>query len=304
MEEKKPRNWKKIAAVAFCAVLLGLNLWQLRRISELEQAVWNVQNGVVDQVSQVSSQVSSLRYNMAHAEDQVLDWEYTTSVNKEQRVLDVTVDLSLKEWSVDTAVWVNWTSLPDGRTGSEPLRGGRSGHLTGTLKLPVGGRREYTLEAVIQNGESQRLEDLGYLGDTTTLLPVQLAGCGGSSADYTREKDGSGTFDLSFYEVNLQGSKGSRAPEVKDAVFRLRRNGDVAVEQIAKFGETIEHYTCDPEKGLTAEAGMGDEFTLSFFCRDASGLGYEFDLEQWSIGESGISREAGPEDFWPRLTWD
>lgn len=303
MEEKKKRDWAKLLTPALCVVLLGLNLWQLRRISELEQAVWNVQNGVVDQVSQVSSQVSSLRYNMAHAEDQVLDWEYATSVNKEQRVLDVTVDLTLKEWSVDTAVWVNWTSLPDGRTGSEPLRGG-SGHLTGTLKLPVGGRREYALEAVIQNGESQRLEDLGYLGDTTTLLPVQLAGCGGSSGDYTREKDGSGTFDLSFYEVNLQGSKGSRAPEVKDAVFRLRRNGDVAVEQAAKFGETIEHYTCDPEKGLTAEASMGDEFTLSFFCRDASGLGYEFDLEQWSIGESGISREAGPEDFWPRLTWD
>ena len=116
--------------------------------------------------------------------------------------------------------------------------------------------------------------------------------------------DGGGIFDLSFYEVNLQGSKGSGAPEVKDAVFRLRRNGDVAVEQTAKYGETIENYTCDPEKGLIAEAGMGDEFTLSFFCRDTSGLGYEFDLEQWSIGESGIAREHGPEDFWPKLTWD
>ena len=144
----------------------------------------------------------------------------------------------------------------------------------------------------------------GIAANVLEKVPVQLAGCGGSSANYTREKDGGGIFDLSFYEVNLQGSKGSGAPEVKDAVFRLRRNGDVAVEQTAKYGETIENYTCDPEKGLIAEAGMGDEFTLSFFCRDTSGLGYEFDLEQWSIGESGIAREHGPEDFWPKLTWD
>lgn len=302
MDGKKNRI--QALTLVLCLLLVGLNLWQLRQISDLREQLARTETNLQTETRRLDERVQAVQRAAQKADAAVLDWEYTTSVNKEQRVLDVTVDLSLKEWSVDTAVWVNWTSLPDGRTGSEPLRGGRSGHLRGTLKLPVGGRREYALEAVIQNGESQRLEDLGYLGDTTTLLPVQLAGCGGSSADYTREKDGSGTFDLSFYEVNLQGSKGNRAPEVKDAVFRLRRNGDVAVEQAAKYGETIENYTYDPEKGLTAEAGVGDEFTLSFFCRDASGLGYEFDLEQWSIGESGISREAGPEDFWPRLTWN
>lgn len=290
--------------LVLCAALLALNFWQLRRISDLRGELRSVETNLQMETRRLDERVQAVQRAAQEAYAEVLDWEYTAAVNKEQRVLDVTVNLSLKEWSADTAVWVNWTSLVDGRTGSEPLRSGRNGHFTGTLKLPVGGRREYALEAVIQNGESQRLEDLDYLGDTTTLLPVQLAGYGGSSANYTREKDGSGTFDLSFYEVNLRGFKGNRVPEVKDAVFRLRRNGDVVVEQTAKFGETIETYTCDPEKGLTAEAGMGDEFTLSFFCRDASGLGYEFDLERWSIGENGISREAGPEDFWPKLTWD
>ncbi len=302
MDGKKNRI--QVLTLVLCLFLAGLNFWQLRLVLDLREQLARTETNLQMETRRLDERLVAVQRAAQEVDAAVLEWEYTTAVNKEQRVLDVTVDLSLKEWSVDTAVWVNWASLPDGRTGSEPLRGGKSGHFTGTLKLPVGGRREYALEAVIQNGESQRLEDLGYLGDTAGLLPVQLAGCGGSSADYTREKDGSGTFDLSFYEVNLQGSKGSRAPEVKDAVFRLRRNGDVAVEQTAKFGETIENYTCDPEKGLTAVAGMGDEFTLSFFCRDASGLGYEFDLEQWSIGESGISRETGPEDFWPRLTWD
>lgn len=302
MDGKK--NRVQILTLVLCLFLASLNLWQLRQISDLRGQLQSVETNLQMETRRLDERVQAVQRTAREADKLVQDWEYTAAVNKEQRVLDVTVDLTLKEWSVDTAVWVNWTSLLDGRTGSESLRGGKSGHLTGTLKLPVGGHREYTLEAVIQNGESQRLEDLGYLGDTAVLLPVQIAGCGGSSANYTREKDGSGTFDLSYYEVNLQGSKGSRAPEVKDAVFRLRRNGELAVEQTAKFGETIENYTCDPEEGLTAEAGMGDKFTLSFFCRDASGLGYEFDLEQWSVGEKEIAREHGPEDFWPRLTWD
>lgn len=302
MEGKKRQI--QVLTLVLCLLLVCLNLWQLRQISDLREDLRRTEANLQTETRRLDERIQVVQRAMREADAAVLDWEYTTAVNKEQRVLDVTVDLSLKEWSVDTEVWVNWTSLLDGKTGSEPMRGGKSGRLTGILKLPVGGHREYALEAVIQNGESQRLEDLGYLGDTATLLPVQLAGCGGSSANYTREKDGSGIFDLSFYEVDLQGSKGSGPPEVKDAVFRLRRNGDVTVEQTAKYGETIENYTCDPEKGLIAEAGMGDEFTLSFFCRDTSGLGYEFDLEQWSIGESGIAREHGPEDFWPTLTWD
>lgn len=301
MEEKKKRDWAKLLTPALCVVLLGLNLWQLRRISELEQAVWNVQNGVVDQVSQVSSQVSSLRYNMAHAEDQVLDWEYATSVNKEQRVLDVTVDLTLKEWSVDTAVWVNWTSLPDGRTGSEPLRGGRSGHLTGTLKLPVGGRREYALEAVIQNGESQRLEDLGYLGDTTTLLPVQCYSYGVGGPTLSRYASRPDLLTISDCDVNLEGCKGEPLPDLSNQVFRLRRNGEIAEETTAMYGETIGQYTCE---WMSIEVQPGDELELTFFCRDNSGLGYEFSLRSWTVNESGVGEQASPEESWPKLTWD
>ena len=241
MGETKKRRWNW--TLVLCVILLAVNLWQGKRISDLEQDIWNAQNSVVNQVSQLSGQVSSLRYNMAHAEDQVLDWEYTTSVNKEQRVLDVTVDLSLKEWSVDTAVWVNWTSLPDGRTGSEPLRSGRSGHLTGTLKLPVGGRREYALEAVIQNGESQRLEDLGYLGDTTTLLPVQSYSYSVGGPTLSRYASRPDLLTIPDCDIWLEGCKGEPLPDLSNQVFRLRRNGEIAEETAAMYGETIGQYT-------------------------------------------------------------
>lgn len=299
MGETKKRRWNW--TLVLCVILLAVNLWQGKRISDLEQDIWNAQNSVVNQVSQLSGQVSSLRYNMAHAEDQVLDWEYTTSVNKEQRVLDVTVDLSLKEWSVDTAVWVNWTSLPDGRTGSEPLRSGRSGHLTGTLKLPVGGRREYALEAVIQNGESQRLEDLGYLGDTTTLLPVQSYSYSVGGPTLSRYASRPDLLTIPDCDIWLEGCKGEPLPDLSNQVFRLRRNGEIAEETAAMYGETIGQYTCEE---MPIEVQPGDEMELTFFCRDESGLGYEFFLRRWSIGENGVEEQALPEESWPKLTWD
>lgn len=299
MGETKKRRWNW--TLVLCVILLAVNLWQGKRISDLEQDIWNAQNSVVNQVSQLSGQVSSLRYDMDHAADLVLDWEYTTAVNKKQRVLDVTVDLSLKEWSVDTAVWVNWTSLPDGRTGSEPLRGGKSGHLTGTLKLPVGGRREYALEAVIQNGESQRLEDLGYLGDTAGLLPVQCYSYGVGGPTLSRYASRPDLLTISDCDVNLEGCKGEPLPDLSNQVFRLRRNGEIAEETAAMYGETIGQYTCEE---MSIEVQPGDEMELTFFCRDESGLGYEFFLRRWSIGENGVEEQALPEESWPRLSWN
>ena len=67
------------------------------------------------------------------------------------------------------------------------------------------------------------------------------------------------------------------------------------------YGETIGQYTCEE---MSIEVQPGDEMELTFFCRDESGLGYEFFLRRWSIGENGVEEQALPEDFWPRLTWD
>lgn len=302
MEGKKKTDWMKFLTLALCVLLLIVNFWQGKRLEHLESRISEAQMNIMADIRSVESTVYSQLQEMDRL---VQSWNYTPSVNMEKRCLDLEVSAVLKEWREDTAVELFWFAENGGGEGdSLLLSGGGTGAFTGTLELPLDNpSMEISLYAVIQNGGNQRRESLGYLGDTTSLLPVQLAGYGVSSADYTREKDESGTFDLYFCEVNLQGSKGSRAPEVKDAVFRLWRNGDVAEEQTAKFGETIENYTCDPEKGLTTEAGIGDTFTLTFFCRDISGLGYEFTLEQWLISEGGMEQE-GTEKICPKLTWD
>ena len=44
-------------------VLLVLSFGQRRRISDLEQDAWNAQNSIMDEVSRLSGQTASLRWN-------------------------------------------------------------------------------------------------------------------------------------------------------------------------------------------------------------------------------------------------
>lgn len=300
--EKRKTDWGKIASI-LCVILLALNVWQLRRISELEQAVWNVQNSVVNQVSQVSSQVSSLRYDMDHAEDQVQDWNYTTAVHRETKSFGVEVSVTLKEWQADTAAELLWTNENGiGGEASVPLTGNGTGTFTGTLELPLTQLSgECGLDVKITGGETMRRESLGHLGGLAGQLPVQSGSRSYSGPEYTRDKSGGGTLKVTDCDIDLSGPEGAPLPDLSDSVFRLRRNGEIAAEETAVYGETIDRYTCEE---LSSEARMGDEFTLTFFCRDESGLGYEFFLNGWTIDENGIRGETTPETDWPRLAWD
>lgn len=300
MEEPKKKRWNW--TLILCVVLLGLNLWQGKRLSELEQGIRSVQNSVVNQVSQVSGQVSSLRYDMEHAEDVVLDWDYTTSVKGIWLLVDVSV--TLKEWQADTVAELLWTNgNGSGGEGYVPLVHNSVGTFTGTLELPLselsGGFTEFTLDVKIVNGEAQRRESLGYLGEAAELLPLQCYGWGVGGPDYTRDADKNGVLTVSSCEAELRGRNGS-LPELSGQVFRLRRNGEIAAEETAMFGNSIEQYTCQE---LSSRAQIGDRIILTFFCRDENGLGYEFFLNGWEMDDTGIT-EAAPETDWPRLTWD
>lgn len=303
MEEKRPRDWKKIAAIAFCVILVALNLWQLRRISELEQTVWNVQNSVVGQVSQVSSQVSSLRYDMDHAEDQIQDWEYATAVHRETKSLGVEVSVALKEWQADTAAELLWTNENgNGGEGSVLLTGNGAGTFTGTLELPISELSgEYRADVKVTNGGTARRESLGYLSDFAGMLPVQCNSYGLGESELVRDGKEPDALRVSNCYMNLEGCKGETLPDLTGQVFRLRRSGEIAAEKTAMYGQTIDQYTCGE---LSSEAQPGDELELTFFCRDNSGLGYEFFLNGWEIGENGIRGETAPETDWPKLTWD
>lgn len=294
MEEPKKRRWSW--TLVLCVVLVGLNLRQGMRISDLEQDIWNAQNSVMDNVNQISQRFSSLSSELERANDLVGDWSYTSSIDMERRGLDIVVSVVLKEWQEDTAVKL----LCGGDGHSEivvPLTGDGAGAFTGTMELmPSEFSGEYTLDAVIaKNDGTQRRESLGWLGDFASLLPLQ---CGGWGAGGPRYRDG--VFDISHVEVDIFNDRGDVPEGIRDAVFRIKQNGKAVEEGTAMQGDRMGSFTYDGE--WSVECRPGDALTLTFFCRDESGLGYEFFLEGWTIREDGPDYRA-PEVDWPKLTW-
>ncbi len=71
MERKQ--DWTRGLTLALCVVLLILSFGQRRRISDLEQDVWNAQNSIMDNVSSLEAQVASLRSDLENADNLVLD---------------------------------------------------------------------------------------------------------------------------------------------------------------------------------------------------------------------------------------
>lgn len=294
MEGKKKWNW----TVAICLVLLVVDLWQLRRISDLERAVWSIQNGVIENVRGIGQRLSSLGSELASANDLVQDWSYTTAVNMEKRGLDIEVSVVLKEWQADTAVMLLWKDEYEGGEGSIPLSGNGAGAFTGTLELPFSELSgEYSLDVAIENGSAQRRESLGMLGSIDMLLPVQCHGWGMSEPTYQK-----GVFTLSHCTAYVYG-RSKADPEIENAVFRLTRNGEVVSERTAAQRDRANDYECDEE--LSTECQDGDELLLTFSCRDRDGLGYEFYIGGWRVtGERRGLEDFAPERDWPKLTWN
>lgn len=299
MERKQ--DWTRGLTLALCVVLLILSLGQRRRISDLEQDVWNAQNSVMDNVSRLEGQVASLRSDLEKADHLVLDWNYTPALNREKRGLDVAVTVKLKEWTEDTALELLWTSLGSTDSkGSLPMVYDGTGSFTGKLEIPLDGPREILLDAAIQDGETQRQESLGSLGNTAMLLPVRCESSGMSGPDLKWNKDGSGTFEISNGNVCLYNDQ-QKVLRTTDNAFRLRLGGELAAERAAKQEEAANDYVA--EGALSTECRTGDVLTWTFFCRDESGVGYEFFLREWTVEADGLARNAEGTE-WPKLTWD
>ena len=134
MEGRKKRDWGTIAAV-LCVLLLAVNLWQGKRLENLErrisEAQWNLS-------AEIKGLESSL-YAQAQEKDKLVqNWNYTSSTNMEKRCLDLTVSVVLKAWREDTAAEALWVG--DGNSdgqGSAPLTGDGKGTFTGVLEIPL-----------------------------------------------------------------------------------------------------------------------------------------------------------------------
>lgn len=297
MGETKQRNWGKIAAV-LCVLLLALNLWQLRRISDLQRQLQNVETHLQMETRELNERILAVHRIVKDANTLVQEWEVVSvEPDPASRSLRAEVSLRLKEWREDTQVHLAAVQGPDTR---DIAMTGGGGRYSGTLELPVNSR-EVRLFARISAQGFQKEEDLSGWESASMLLPVQCFAWGMGGPDYVRDADNNGTLTVTGCEVNLTGFEGEAGlPQLSGQAFRLRRNEEIAAEGTAMYGDTIDRYTCQE---LSTEAHIGDRLILSFFCRDESGLGYEFFLNGWEIDENGIRDAMAPETDWPRLTW-
>ena len=290
------KNRVQMLTLVLCAALLGLDLWQLRQLSDLRNQLGSVETNLQMESRRLDEQVQAVRRDMKSAEELVRSWDYSPSVNPEKRCLDVEVSAMLKEWGEDTAAELLWIRENGGEGGgSVPLSGDGAGTFAGTLELPLDElRTEYGLYAVIENGGTRRREPLGLLGSGAELLPVRCdAQTGRIQAEYMKDV-------FAVYECGAELHTGSL--ETEGHVFRLRRNGEVAAEQAAEPGDRSDSYFCGK---LSAEVRPGDEMALTFFCRDKNGLGYEFLLRSWTaVAERDLWDNSNAWVDWPRLTWE
>lgn len=297
MDEKKNRI--QILTLVLCLFLVSLNLWQLRQISDLRGQLGSVETNLQMETRRLDERVQAVQRAAQEADRLVQDWELrSVKVDRDSRCLRAEVSLRLKEWREDTQVCLAIMQGLDTRYAA--LTSGR-GQFTGVAEFPANSQ-EVRLVAQISTDGLQKEEDLFGWDSASMLLPVQCYGWGSGGPDYVRDADNNGTLTVTGCEVNLSGVEGrADLPQLSDQVFRLRRNGEVVTEKTAMFGNTIDRYTCEE---LSSEAQIGDEFILTFFCRDESGLGYEFFLDCWAIDDNGLGERLAPEADWPRLTWD
>ena len=296
MDGKKNRT--QALTLALCAVLLGLNLWQLRQVSDLRGQLLSVETNLQMETRRLDERVQAVQRAAQEADKLVRDWEVrSVKVDRDSRSLRAEVSLRLKEWREDTQVQLTVIQGLDTR---EAAMTGGGGQYTGAVEIPVNSQEVRLLAQVSAEG-LQKEEELFGWDSASMLLPVQCYGWGTGGPGYTKVTNRNGTLAVVSCEAELMGYEKRALPQLSEQEFRLRRNGDVAAEKTAMYGETIGQYTCEE---LTAEARAGDRFFLTFFCRDESGLGYEFFLNGWEIDESGIKDAVPPGEGWPRLTWD
>lgn len=306
MEEK--RNRIPGLTLAICLVLLGLNLWQNARITELQDQLSSAQNRIMDRVDALHGRMTALETQAAEGEKLVRDWELAPAgMDRKTHSLLTEVSLDLKEWRADTEVWL--TAHQGSGTRIVTLESTGTGKFSGPLPVSLEGEA-ISLEVLVESDGTSRREELGGWGDAAMLLPVQMSGSGYSGPEWK-----SGVFSLGEYVLNLSGP--DYAPvSVTEPVFSLRCNGETVWEGPGVSPEEAAGVPAEeiaqmvPQEGAWSTGGPveiqcqpGDSVAMFFTCRDEYGLKYTFPLERWQVESGGRMPVTAPGST-PDLSWD
>ena len=285
------KNGLQVISLLLNVVLLAGLFLVGSEVKELRREASSRQNYLVNEIDVLREQVNSIRVTQREQTEFLKDHRFEpTGLNQETRLLEGTMNLSLRRWAADTAVTL--LAELNGETWEIPMTG-ESGAFTAVVGLPVTGQGELIFEALITSqGETSREHVTGY-GDFSMLLPLQTGGGGWDGPVYQ-----DGVLSSQFH-ITIDGQDNQRPGTIENPEFRIYRNG----EPVQTFGAVIDPsagsssgvcYTVDTENNeWFVECATGDVIEIRFRCEDEYGLGYDFLFQTWSAEGDLAEHQAG-----------
>jgi len=293
------KNWMQIASLTLNVVLL---VSVISLDGKLEDTKWTLRSYIENAESTIQSSVDQIEWNVENAVKEatklVTDFDVEpVGFDAETHSLEVMLRLSLRQWSPDTTVAVE-TTIGDDRS-IQILPIDASGNCSGIMLFPVEKNQEIHVAAAITTGGVTSREELASWWDFSAMLPIQLGSWGGSLPEYQ-----DGMLRMESFLVCMDSLNDGYGISVDAPEFRVYLNDELAKTQPGNEfpDEDIMQYDCVLE-GVPCKSG--DTMRLAFSCKDAFGLGYEYNLGIWRVPmEAGVLEELPLEvEMRPTLTW-
>lgn len=148
------KNWIQVLTLVLCVLLLSLNLWQFRQISDLRGALQSMETNLWMEARRLDERVQAVQQVVNDAEKLVQDWELrSVDVDPASKCLRVEASLQLKEWREDTQVQL---AVVQGTDTRQAAMSGGAGLYTGVVDIPVNSREVRLLASVNAGGSGRR----------------------------------------------------------------------------------------------------------------------------------------------------
>ena len=299
-------KWFQIVSLALNAVLLIALLMTRAELVDTQTILKSQLDGIAWRLSDMDNQITDLSAKQREQTENLADFSLEPiGLDSENHTLQADMKITLRRWTVDTAVTLLITQ--NGQTAELPMTG-TDGVFATPVGLPVEQTREVSFAMNITDGGQTSREEIAGYSDIAMLLPLVSIG-NGSVTGPSYEKE-TACMEIDF-DVGLEKQYGA---EAVNPVFQIRKNGKVVQEVSAKISEQVpsnnppeDYYAPDTaENKLEIPCQPSDTVEIHLLCRDSFGLAYDFTTYSYEIGEDGIiEQQVWPvTDYNVEVSWD
>ena len=286
------KNWFQILSLALNAVLLIALLMTRAELADTQNSLKNQLDSVAWRLIDVQDQITDLSVRQREQTEDLSDFSFEpTGLDPESHTLQADMSITLRRWTVDTAVTLLITQ--NGQTAELPMTG-TDGVFATPVGLPVEQTGEVSFAVNITDGGQTSREEVTSYSDIAMLLPLTNDSSGYGDPTYR-----GGSFQLQ-YDLGIRKQYGT---EVIDPVFQVLKNGETVQTLPVKISEStvssdpdVVYYTpASEEGGFAVSCQPEDTVELHLLCRASCGRSYDFTVCTYEIDQDGTMVE----EVWP-----